>query len=116
MKEADKLDVMPRTTDRVWVLACTFALTVLLAVAYHAQIGRNAATGMSAPSSPRTSIDSAPLNQLLRTPFDSAVPNPSAVRYGFPIAATRVDQCVVRVCCLSWNYGPLHRRPPPRLS
>jgi hypothetical protein len=93
-----KLVLMRRGTNRVWVLACAVTLTVLLAVAYHPQFGRNSATGMSAPSAPRTSIESGPLQNLLRSHFEGT--GPARVTAGFHVRNLRESPRRLRRSCL----------------
>jgi hypothetical protein len=106
---------MHKRTDRQWAVVCGFALTALLAVVFHPELAVGAATRVSAPSAPRTSIESGPADKLLPSHFDWCEP---ALRMaGLPLALP-----VLRAGegsdtdSRSERYGPLHQRPPPSLS
>jgi hypothetical protein len=83
---------MRRRGDHLWAV-CGFALIALLALAFHPELASRAATGMSAPSAPRTSIESAPLDRLLPTHFDG-------------------QRSAQLVCRLSFGFFALLMAPP----
>jgi hypothetical protein len=106
---------MRKRTDHLWAV-CGFALVALLAVVFHPEVAVQAASGMSVPSAPRTSIESGPADKLLPSHFDWCEP---AVRTaGFPLTlpAFRAGDGSEKDSRSARYYGPLHRRPPPSLS
>jgi hypothetical protein len=106
---------MRKRTDQLWAV-CGFALVALLAVAFHPKFEVQAASGMSAPSAPGTSIESGPADKLLPSHFDWCEPalRTAGLPLGLPVfrAGDGSEK--------GWNsvryYGPLHQRPPPSLS
>jgi hypothetical protein len=103
-------------TDQRWALVGGFALSVLLALAFHPALAASAASGMSAPSVPLTSIESGPADKILPSHFDWCEPalRSAGLPLALPVFPTR-DRSEKRSRSTRY-YGPLHQRPPPSLS
>jgi hypothetical protein len=104
-------------TGHLWVLAAGLALIVVLTFACQPQFAVGSGAGMSAPSAPRTSAESAPVAQLLQPHFDwcGQMLLPASLR--FTLTAVRAaDDARQEAISASQCYGPLHRRPPPSFS
>jgi len=104
-------------TGHLWALAAGLALIVVLAFACQPGFVASAGTGMSAPSAPRTSIESAPVAKLLQSHFDwcGHVLLPAGLRLTLSSVHT-ADGTRQNAGSVSQCYGPLHRRPPPSFS
>jgi hypothetical protein len=107
---------MRQRASHLWAAVGVFALVALLALAWHPGFGAEFAAGMSVPSTPRTSIESAPVDKLLQSHFDGCVPDRRTADIGrapasfLPVDGARQNSRATQ------HYGPLHRRPPPSLS
>ena len=109
-----KLVYMRGRTGFGWALAGGASLAFLLVLVSHPGFTVGAPTGMSAPSAPPASIESAPAAQLQQSRFDSN---------GHAVQALNFSLALVAVCARGDarqdartappHYGPLHRRPPP---
>src|SRR6266702_2092489 len=108
---------MRRRNSHLWALAAWVALCVVLAFAGQTKFAADSGAGMSAPSAPKASVESAPAAKLLQSHFGGCglalLPaalrlTPSSVR---AIAGARRGADSVHQC-----YGPLYRRPPPNFS
>src|ERR1700722_4842036 len=107
---------MRKRTCRLWAVVGGFALIVLLVSAWHPGFAAGVAAGMSAPSTPRTSIESAPVDKFLQSHFDGCWP---ALRAAEIVLAPAVSSSLYGARHDSHSvqhYGPLYRRPPPSLS
>lgn len=104
-------------TGFVWALAGGVGLAFLLVLACHPGFTVGAPAGMSAPSPPAASIESAPAAQFLQSQFDW---------HGIALRALSFAPALAAVCMgddarqdagtAPPHYGPLHRRPPPSFS
>src|ERR1019366_7965026 len=106
---------MRRRTDHRWAMVCGFALTVLLALAFHPELTVSAASGMSAPSAPRTSSESGPADKLLPSHFDWCEPALRTANLPFALPVSRPSDYSGQASRPARYYGPLHQRPPPSL-
>ena len=93
-----------------------FAIVALLVLAWRPSVSAEFATGMSVPATPRTSIESTPLDKFLPSHLDVSGPARRTADFGLtpavflPVDDARQNSPATR------HYGPLHRRPPPSLS
>jgi hypothetical protein len=107
---------MRKRTGQLWAMVGGFAIIMLLVSACHPEFGAGSATGMAAPSAPRTSFESAPLDKLLQSHFDGCGASPETNTFEL----TRLSVCLVGSDGFDspavQHYGPLYRRPPASLS
>jgi hypothetical protein len=94
----------------------SLALTVLLTLAFHPAIAASAASGMSAPSIPRTLIESGPADKILPSHFDWCEPALRGARLPLALPVFRAGDISEKESRSARCYGPLHQRPPPSLS
>jgi len=103
-------------TSHAWALGGVLALAFLLLLAGHPALNTASPAGLSAPSVPSASIESASAVQFLQSHFEwhgLVAQRLSSSHADVVICATDGAQHV-RIA-LS-HYGPLHRRPPPSIS
>jgi len=106
---------MSKRADRLWAV-CGLALVALLAVAFQPEFAVRAASGMSAPSAPGTSIESGPADKLLPSHFDWCEPALRTAGLSLTLAVFRAGDGSQQGWSSVRYYGPLHQRPPPSLS
>jgi hypothetical protein len=107
---------MRTRTNRLWALVGGFALIVLLVSAWHPAFAAMDAAGMSAPSLPRTSVESAPLDKLLQSHFDGCGPARRTAGIVLALSVCSSLDSAKHDSHSAQHYGPMHRRPPPSLS
>ena len=106
---------MRRRTNHV-LAVFGFVVVALLALAFHPEFNAGAATGMSAPSAPRTSIEPAPIDKLLPSHFDWCEPVLRTAGLPLALPVYRAGESSEKDARSARYYGPLHQRPPPSLS
>jgi hypothetical protein len=107
---------MRRRTDHLWAAICGYALILLLALACRPDLKPGFATGMSAPSAPRTSIESSPAGTMLQSHFDWCAPAVRRTHCPLPVLVSGALDGARQDSHSAPYYGPLYRRPPPSLS
>src|SRR5512140_497924 len=108
---------MGRRTGHLWALAGSVALAFLLVYACHPGLVASAPAGMSAPSAPALSTESASVAKLLQSQFDwhGYALRPAGLSLAF-VAVRARDRVRHGRNAVPPHYGPLHRRPPPSFS
>ncbi|HXJ38933.1 MAG TPA: hypothetical protein VNH18_06615 [Bryobacteraceae bacterium] len=107
---------MRKQTNQLWVGVYAFALAMALALASHPGPASRSATGMAAPSAPRTAIESAASDKLLPPHFDWCTPAPGVPHFSLVLHVAHTGDGAGQDSRSSWRYGPLRQRPPPSLS
>src|SRR5580698_6796243 len=95
--------------SQLWALASVLALSVFLAFAYHPEFSADSGTGMSAPSAPRTSIDSTPVAKLLQSHSNWRGQLVPAASHSLTLAPFGADGLTHPSPASVPHYGPLHR-------
>lgn len=108
--------VMRRQASHVWMMSVTLAFVLVLALGWQHRVDHHAGSMMSAPSAPRTTIESRALNTVVRDHFD-----PSALLQlwtGLPSTPVvfGCGEYAGRLASFATEYSPLNRRPPPANS
>jgi hypothetical protein len=112
-----KLPVMRRRTSYFWAFGAFFAFLALLIFDGRPNTVAGAASGLSAPSAPVVSVDSAPAAKLLRSHFNGCGHALRSANLSLALRASRAIRKAREVAADAQPvYGPLHRRPPPSLS
>src|SRR5213595_2010574 len=103
--------------SHLWALAACVAFACVLSFGCHPDVPVGAAAGMSAPSTPRASLESAPVAKLLQSHFDWCGHALESASLSLAITAIRAgDGERQNAGATQPHYGPLHRRPPPSFS
>jgi hypothetical protein len=110
------LGVMWVRVRHVWGLVTLSALIAVLALAAHPGFAPRAASGMSAPPAPRTSIEAAPLDNFLQSHPDWFAAAPVAVSEPATFPVIRISVVRGFVALARPPAVALRQRPPPFLS
>ena len=112
-----KLMLMRWRMGHLWAVAACAAFVCVLTFGCNPDVPAGAAAGMSAPSTPRASIESAPVAKFLQSHFDWSGHALASASLSLVLSSVRAGIVVRRHASAgSPNYGPLHRRPPPSFS
>src|SRR2546430_2334108 len=94
-----------------WALGAFVAL--VLCFSCHPGLAGDAFAGLSAPSAPTASFESAPVATLLQSHFEWGGPALRSASITLSLAAIHVHAGTRLGAEIAPHYGPLHRRPPP---
>jgi len=104
-------------TGHLWALAACVAFVCVVLFGCDPDVRVGAAAGMSAPSTPRASVESAPVAKLLQSHFDWCGYALGSASLSLALSAIRAGDGARRDAGTTPpHYGPLHRRPPPSFS
>jgi hypothetical protein len=109
---------MRRQTNHFLALTVGIALLVLPGLAGHSELGAGgSASGMSAPATPRSLVDSSPAAKIFQSHFHWCGQILQPANFSLALLAVRAGYSTKQVVgTVAYNYGPLHRRPPPSFS
>src|SRR5712671_6524988 len=98
-------------SGHVWALSACVALVVVLVFGCHPVIATGAVAGMSAPSAPRASFESAPAAKLLQSHFEWCGHASRSVGFSLALSAIHAHEGTRQGAGNTpTHYGPLHRR------